>query len=1111
MHPLIYIAFIFSGFSSLTLETIWIRYLEHIFGATTLAVSTVLTCFMGGLALGSFIFGKYADKFKSPVLAYGIAEGVVGIFAFIIPVVITYFYPALNTYLTNHLSNNFLLFSFARFAAVAFLLIIPTTCMGATLPLLARHVVSRKSHMNNVGQRIGILYTLNTTGAIAGVFFTAFVLLKTIGLWATNATAGIINLSLFLAIVVFRKKLTKESFNLRSKDFKEGTDDSDLVILNAPVAAVKTTSFEKWLVIIAFFLSGLASMNLQVVWNRVMAMVIGSSVYSFAIVLLAFLFGLVIGSAIFSKLSRRIARPVFVLGLVELAIAGFAVLSYIYIDDLPWIFARLVTSNVENYEDHVGIIQFIMFLVASFPVIPVTIGMGATFPLTIKAISSSFKDVGKDVGNVYAFNTLGAIAGSFLSAFVFVPLFSKYSGGAGMETTYFLSISIYALSGIVLLTALKSVKLKIKLIPIVSAVLISLLFIFNVTRWDPAKLTIGVFRLSLMEDALDEESWGEPDIKYYHDGVTTTVSIEMWGRHIALKNNGKVDASNGDDMPTQIMAASYPLMFSKKDFKEMNVAIVGFGSGVTVGAALQFPVKHIDCTELERAVIEASNVFGTMEYVEKNPEFNVNHLVYRDHLSTEFDWMNPDSYVINDRLKIFANDGRNFLATAPDTYDVIISEPSNPWITGVSNMFTRESFESSAKALTKGGVFGQWVQLYEMSPENIKTIFRTFVSVYPYASLFSAEDLSSDTILVGSFEPLDFNLKRLQTIFKNSDIQSELNRAYIFSETDFLGRVLLVNRDEILDYTNGPDRDLWKELPINTDDNAYIEFRAPKDLISFKKYAGYLATIYTSDWKYGELQNVLSGFEKGDKKAENLANLAFSLMNNGRKLRADVFINEAKKIAPENRTVIEADRVLSFLLGRLRDNDPQLMDPVFSPSIKDAQKNYLNNILISIKDAIEKKDYHLALVEFLSIPESIWRKGGPSMLHLKGYLHFLNADPSDSTECEDSIEILSQLAGEYESYAMGHPVIYYYLGLCHDNALHFDKAVKNIKRFVKFSLEKERLDEIAQRQERENLEAVIKGIIGTAPLELDASEKNVSSTDGQGENPKGMLESTGDE
>jgi hypothetical protein len=398
-----------------------------------------------------------------------------------------------------------------------------------------------------------------------------------------------------------------------------------------------------------------------------------------------------------------------------------------------------------------------------------------------------------------------------------------------------------------------------------------------------------------------------------------------------------------------------------------------------------------------------------------------------------------------------------------------------------------------------------------MSPENIKTIFRTFVSVYPYAALFSAEDLSSDTILVGSFEPLDFNLMRLRGIFKNSDIQSELNRAYIFSETDFLGRVLLASRDEILDYTNGPDKDLWKELPINTDDNAYIEFRAPKDLISFKKYAGYLATIYTSDWKYGKLQKVLTGFEKGDKKAENLANLAFSLMNNGRKLRADVFINEAKKIAPENRTVIEADRVLSFLLGRLRDNDPELMDPVFSPSIKVSQKNYLKNILISIKGAIEKKNYHLALVEFLSIPESIWRKGGPSMLHLKGYLHFLNADPSDSTECEDSIEILSQLAGEYESYAMGHPVIYYYLGLCHDNALHFDKAVKNIKRFVKFSLEKERLDEIAQRQERENLEALIKGIKGTAPLELDSSEKDVSSTDGQGENPKGMLESIGDE
>jgi spermidine synthase len=139
VHPLVLIAFILSGFSSLTLETIWIRYLEHVFGATTLAVSTVLTCFMGGLALGSWLFGKYADRIRQPVVAYAIAEGVVGVCAFIIPLIIHYVYPHVNAMMTRHLGNNFLLFSVVRFVAVAFVLIIPATCMGATLPLLSRH------------------------------------------------------------------------------------------------------------------------------------------------------------------------------------------------------------------------------------------------------------------------------------------------------------------------------------------------------------------------------------------------------------------------------------------------------------------------------------------------------------------------------------------------------------------------------------------------------------------------------------------------------------------------------------------------------------------------------------------------------------------------------------------------------------------------------------------------------------------------------------------------------------------------------------------------------------------------------------------------------------
>ncbi len=1103
MHPLVLIAFILSGFSSLTLETIWIRYLEHVFGATTLAVSTVLTCFMGGLALGSWLFGKYADRIRQPVVAYAIAEGVVGVCAFIIPLIIHYVYPHVNAMMTRHLGNNFLLFSVVRFVAVALVLIIPATCMGATLPLLSRHFMRSATHMKRAGQRIGLLYTLNTIGAVLGVFAATFILLKTIGLWATNVTAGAINIVLCMVIVIYRNRLNSPAEDEKATEEDDAEADEADVLGVKTVEMVPVSRLARWFVVFAFFLSGLASMNLQVVWNRAMAMIIGASVYSFAIVLIAFLMGLASGSAVFSRLSRRMKNPVFVLALVELAIAGTAMVSYFYMDDLPHLFARMVTANIHDYEEHVGLVQFIMFIVASLPVVPVTFGMGATFPLTIKAVTSSLGSVGKDVGSVYALNTLGAICGSFLSAFVFVPLFSRTFDGAGMQSSYFLSVGIYAAIGVSLLLVMPGVHRLKRIVMAVPAVLLTGMFLLGVPGWDPAKLTIGVFRISLMEDALDEESWGAPDIKYYFDGVTTTVSIEMWGRHIALKNNGKVDASNGDDMPTQVMVSAYPLLFHPSGPEDLDVAIVGFGSGVTVGSALAFPVRHVDCVELESAVIEASSVFGGMEGAPVQPEFDVNHLVYRNQDSPAFDWSDPDTFVINDRLSVFANDGRNFLAASPGRYDVIISEPSNPWITGVSNMFTADAFRSSSKALREDGIFAQWVQLYEMSPENIRTIFRTFASVYPHVMLFSAEDLSSDTVLLGSFEPLAFNLERIDGILRQKRVQKELNRAYIFSATDVFARILLANRDEVLAYTNGPDKEKWADLPINTDDNAHIEFAAPRDLISFRKFAGYLATIYTSSWKFGKLHGAITGLGDGADKAENYARMAMSLLMNGRKSEAGAFVKKALKI---DRTLDDVDlaaRILLLLQGRAAAEDPVFEPLQPAAGMSDSEIAELDRQVDAIHDSLKKKAYQFALGQFLLLPEKQWRLAGPAMLHLKGYLHFRNASPTDSTECEDAITVLTQLAREYAPYVERHPDIYYYLGLCHDNALNFDKAVKNTRTYVELSREKEAYEKLAQIQQKANLEAMLKNMTGTALIPLPADATDAPTTDGPGESPKG--------
>ncbi|MCK9523083.1 MAG: fused MFS/spermidine synthase [Proteobacteria bacterium] len=1120
MHPLLLIAFVLSGISSLTLEIIWTRHLEHVFGATTLAISTVLTCFMGGLALGSWLFGRYADKLKAPAVGYAVAEGIVGLSALFIPTIIQVFFPVINLWMTDRFANNFMLYSMVRFAAVAVLLLIPTTCMGATLPLLSRHIVSSERHMKRVSERVGLLYTINTIGAIAGVFLATFVLLRTIGLAATNYTAATINLVLAVLIVVFRHRIVFRE----SPEEKALKDELDAVLDTAPTPAFEATPAARGFVLAAFFLSGLASMNLQVVWNRAMAMIIGSSVYSFAIVLIAFLIGLAGGSAAFNRLSRRVANPLLVLAFVELGIAAAAMLSYIYIDDLPQLFARMVTTNIVAYEDHVGLVQFLMFTVAAMAVLPVTFGMGATFPLTIRLLSNHFQSVGRDVGRVYAVNTAGSIAGSFLSAFVFVPLFSRHFSGAGMQISYYLSTFLYVFIGLGMIWAHAGFRLPRKALMTLPVGALSALFFFGVPSWDPAAMTLGVFRISLMKNALDEEAWGDPDIRYYYDGVTTTVSVEMWGRHFALKNNGKVDASNGDDMPTQIMVAAYPLLFHPQGPDDLDVAIIGFGSGVTVGSALQFPVKHVDCIELEAAVVAASRVFGRMEDSPVDPEFDVNHLVYRREDSPLFRHSDPNTYVINERLALYANDGRNFLATRPGRYDVIISEPSNPWITGVANMFTRESFASSSLALKEGGIFAQWVQLYELSPANIRTIFRTFADVYPYVMLFTAEDLSSDTVLLGSFSPIELDRARLAALFDDPRIRDELSRAYIFQETDVLARILLVDRDEVDAYTSvtaDGERFLdLREQVINTDDNAIIEFSAPHDLISFRKFQGYLATIYSETWEYARLHGALQGFDDSPDGAQHRARMALSLLANGRKREARTFATASLLLAPTDPSVQLADEAVSLLEGRTRPDAPALHAPLYAPSMTEALRAELADTVGQIHRALDKQAHRHAYKLFMNMPEQLWRNGGAPMLHLKGYLHFLHGDPADSSECEDAIEALTTLVREDESFALLHPEVFYWLGLCHDNALNFDKAVKNIRLYVE-SLSRQRRnaqiatalleaaltaeDADAEDADAEDVDAEHADAEDAAPRNpqpLRADPPDFPTTDGPGETPK---------
>ncbi|MGB7814489.1 MAG: fused MFS/spermidine synthase, partial [Polyangia bacterium] len=833
MPTVVLCCFFLSGASGLILELLWTRMLTLVFGSTALAVSTVLATYMGGLGLGSYLAGKVADRIKNSVRAYALAEAAIGLYALAVPWLI-HFYPGLNHWLWAAFGDRYTLLSLLRFAASAALLIVPTTLMGATLPLLARYFVSRPFEFGRVSLRLGTLYAVNIFGGVSGSFLAGFISLPLIGVRSTNFLAASFDLSLAAAILIAQR------FSRHWTTTPKGPSLDELAAQAKPAEASLPviTPAARRAVLFAFAVSGATAMTLQVLWTRALAVIIGSSIFSFTIILLAFLIGLGAGSAAFGRLAQRFRDPVRSLALVHLGIVAAIGLSYLVTDRLPYVFTYLLSSTSIT-ADAVLVCQFTLACIA---VLPSTFLMGAIFPITVRAVTASLGRVGRDVGSAYALNTVGAIVGSFLSGFVVLPQLGLQKG---IYVSAVLDLGLAAL----LFAVCSNLAPSRRILGMAGAAGMALLAL-ALPRWNLTDFSIGFFRVSMARDYIEmvehhhqKKKWQMPKLVYYKDGIATTVSVDQWGKVFSLKNNGKVDASNDADMPTQISVGLLPLLLYQNDHPP-KVALVGFGSGVTAGAVTQYPIASLEVVELEPAIYEASHFFDS---VNQRP-------------------------LQNPKVRALAGDGRNFLSQRSDKFDVIISQPSNPWITGVSNLFTREYFQDIKARLREDGIFCQWAQLYEMAPWNIKAIYRTLAEEFPYVMVFAAEDLSSDTILIASRHPIDLDVRRIARAFENPITAAEAKRAGFASPHD-VPAFLLLGPEELRSFTAG--------AAVNTDDNALIEFAAPRDLLGYAKFDPYLAKIYGPMWPYGRLSELVAGYD-GPDRAEAMARLARSLLGHGK-------------------------------------------------------------------------------------------------------------------------------------------------------------------------------------------------------------------------------------
>jgi spermidine synthase len=441
-----------------------------------------------------------------------------------------------------------------------------------------------------------------------------------------------------------------------------------------------------------------------------------------------------------------------------------------------------------------------------------------------------------------------------------------------------------------------------------------------------------------------------------------------------------------------------------------RAAVIGFGSGVTIGAVTQFPIAHADVVELEPAVVTAGvRYFGPWNH---HPE-------------------------TDKRVQIRIGDGRNFLTQASDKYDVIVSEPSNPWITGVSNLFTVDYWKLARSRLTDDGVFCQWAQLYEMSSANVKIILKSFAEVFPYTYVFSAEDLSSDVILVATNHPLALDVGALAHNFENETLRKELKRGGIESAEDIIS-YLLLTPDEIPAFTAGS--------PLNTDDDAIIEFAAPRDLLGSTRVADpYLARVYSTEWPYGRFDRYLVGLGEGDEKWKTELRLAHSLLAHGKRAAAERFLRAAKRHgAPATSRVARLadllgerqtdDREVPFAVA---EDDPIGLSVLDPPKIPDgALADYLN-----VERGIRARAWAHALVAMRKWPEKWIDEGGNDLELVLGYLLY-KAELDD-----DAVDRLKPLSDE-PGYARRRPAVLYYLARAEYGNGMFEPAVRNMEKYL---------------------------------------------------------------
>lgn len=752
---LVYLYFFISGITALVYEIIWTRQLTLVFGHTVYSVSIVLSAFMAGLGCGSYVWGHVIDRAvarqegTSPLLVYGRIEILIFVISAMLSLIFSEF-DVFYAWMHRWLPESPVLFNTVK-AVLAFLLMfIPTTFMGAALPIISKYYVTDNTRLDT---QIGYLYSINTLGAVAGCLLTGFIFISSFGILQTALFASCANLIIGIGCIrIYQEEHPGEKTPWRLPKIEWPS---------------MTLSAEQKLWMGISFVCGFTALAYEVLWTRLLVFSIASTVYSFSMMLAVFLLGIGIGSWVVVPLMARVASLRTLLISLQAGIGVYVLFTLFSMESLlsaPWNSYNLMNAGktfLHYFKDS-----------AALMLLPALL-FGMNFPVLIKLAAGGHEHVGSGTGQVYSANTLGAILGSLMAGFVFLPMLGTEKSLVVVATFNLLMVPLLFGTGNYSTATLRKG---------VAGMAVAAILALSVIL--PGNLLDRFF----MRDSVGKRDLS--DLLYFEEGLTDTVAVfkDEYGvidptAKRLLTNGISMSASNVIATRYMKLLAHVPILLSDNPD---DVMVICFGTGQTTGAAGIHPrVGQVDSVELSPSVLNAAPAFKTENHdVTNNPKVN---------------------FVLQD--------GRNFLLTTQKKYDVITGEPPPPRTAFTVNLYTKDFYEAALSRLKPGGIMAQWIPLHSQSEEEVDMHFKTFLSVFPHAIAWMS--VANEILVIGSGQPITIDFKKLKERMAEPPVVQALQDIYIPDATRLLSNIWFLEKEM---------QGLSTDQPLITDNRPRIEF-----------------------------------------------------------------------------------------------------------------------------------------------------------------------------------------------------------------------------------------------------------------------------------------------